>query len=129
MFSSFPLPALIVIAFNLIVFIQSALLDSILFSLPLPSGAAWNFRGADLLLTLALVCLYVEIFRATQTSAVSITNHALSLVVFVVCLVEFIVLPAFAVSTFFLIMLMCLIDVIAGFTVTIASARRDVEFR
>ena len=34
-------------------------------------------------------------------------------------------LDAFATSVFFLIMLMTLLDVMAGFMVTIASARRD----
>jgi hypothetical protein len=33
--------------------------------------------------------------------------------------------PAFATSVFFLIMMMSLLDVMAGFMVTIASARRD----
>jgi hypothetical protein len=31
--------------------------------------------------------------------------------------------------TFFLIMVMALIDVIAGFTVTISTARRDLQYQ
>ena len=52
-------------------------------------------------------------------------NHGLSLVVFIVALIEFIVLPEFGTSTFFMITLFTLLDVVAGFTVTIATARRD----
>ena len=37
-------------------------------------------------------------------------------------------LPAFATSTFFLLALMVLLDVLAGFIVTIVAARRDVDF-
>ncbi|MES1202739.1 MAG: hypothetical protein ABUS57_14985, partial [Pseudomonadota bacterium] len=36
--------------------------------------------------------------------------------------------PAFATSTFFFILVMALLDVLAGVVVTIVSARRDVEF-
>ena len=44
---------------------------------------------------------------------------------FIICLVEFLMFEGFATSVFFLIMLMTLMDVMAGFMVTIASARRD----
>ena len=47
------------------------------------------------------------------------------MVLFIVCIVEFLMLPAFATSVFFLVMLMSLLDVMAGFMVTIAAARRD----
>ena len=36
--------------------------------------------------------------------------------------------PAFATTPFFLILVMTLLDVLAGVVVTIISARRDVEF-
>ena len=36
--------------------------------------------------------------------------------------------PVFATSTFFLILTMVMLDVLAGFIVTIISARKDLEF-
>ena len=51
----------------------------------------------------------------------------LMLVVFIVALIELLVMPAMANMTFFLIVLMTLSDVIAGFTVTISTARRDIQ--
>ena len=48
---------------------------------------------------------------------------------FVVCLVEFLLFPAFATSTFFLISLMVLLDLAAGFIVTLVAARREAGFR
>ena len=45
---------------------------------------------------------------------------------FVVALVEFIVLHGFATSTFFLITLMCLIDVIGGYTISVIAAEHDL---
>ena len=47
------------------------------------------------------------------------------MMVLLVALVEFIVLPQFGTSVFFLLVLLAVLDVIAGFTVTITSARRD----
>ncbi len=45
---------------------------------------------------------------------------------FCVALVEFIVLKGFSTSAFFLLTAMCLFDVVAGYTISIVSARRDL---
>lgn len=129
MWSSIPLFAFILLAYNVLVFAFQGTVGGTFLQVRLPSQAEWSFGVNDLLLAVALVFLYVEILRATGTATHSIMNHVLSLVVFVICLIEFIIFPAFGNSTFFLITLMALIDVIAGFTVTISSARRDVDFR
>ena len=50
------------------------------------------------------------------------------MILFVVCLVEFLLIKGFATSTFFLIVTMVMLDVLAGFIVTIISARKDLEF-
>jgi len=42
-------------------------------------------------------------------------------------LVEFITVPQLGTSTFFLLMIMALIDVIAGFTVTVSTAHRGIN--
>ena len=128
MWASIPLFVFVVIGYNVLVFSFPGLIDQQLFIAKLLSGAEWRFAVADLILVVSLVFLYIEIFRATRTSTVSIVNHVLSLLVFIACLIEFIVLPQAGTSTFFLIMLMTLIDVIGGFTVTITAARRDIGF-
>ena len=46
---------------------------------------------------------------------------------FIGALVEFIVLKGFGTSTFFLITAMCLFDVVAGYTISIIAARRDLS--
>jgi hypothetical protein len=58
-----------------------------------------------------------------------IFNHALSMLVFIICLIEFLLVPAFSTSVFFIIMAMALLDVLAGVVVTIISARRDVGYQ
>ena len=128
MLTSIPLFAFIVIAYNILIFSFPTLLSNSIFLIHLPSGADWFFSVNDLILTVSLVFLYFEVFRSTHTDTGSIMSHSLSMVVFVVCLIEFIVFKPLANSTFFLIMLMTLIDVIAGFIVTISAARRDVDY-
>jgi hypothetical protein len=49
------------------------------------------------------------------------------MILFIVVLIEFLLLPGFATSTFFLIGVMVLLDVLAGFIVTIISSRKDFD--
>ncbi len=125
MFGSLPLLALVVIAYNIIVYLTGFTMDSAMFSLPLVSGAVWTISLGDIFLAFGLVLLFLELVNSTKTGTSTIINHALSMLVLLVALVQFIVLPQFGTSVFFLIVLLTLLDVIAGFTVTITSARRD----
>ncbi len=99
-----------------------------MFSIPMTSGASWNVGIGDLILFLALILLFFELLKSTSSQKVAIVNHALSMILFVICLVEFLLVRGFATSTFFLIVTMVMLDVLAGFIVTIISARKDLEF-
>ncbi len=136
MFAAFPLMALVVIIYNLIALTltgglhtgdaQNQLTHQI-FTVHMASGAQWPVGLGDLLLAASLVVLFVELLKSTTSRRVAIINHSLSMILFIFCLVEFLLFQAFATSTFFLISLMVLLDVLAGFIVTIVSARRDVD--
>ena len=78
---------------------------------------------------MGLVILFFELLKSTASHRAAIVNHALSMILFVVCLIEFLLLRGFATSTFFLILAMVLLDVLAGFIVTIVASRRDMDFR
>jgi hypothetical protein len=86
----------------------------------------WDLTPSDLLLAVSLVLLFIELLKSTGTGRSAITNHALSLVIFVICMIEFLLFAPFATSVFFLITVMALLDVLAGFIVTIVTARRDI---
>ncbi|MEL6920949.1 MAG: hypothetical protein AAFO77_07955 [Pseudomonadota bacterium] len=92
------------------------------------SGGTWQMTVGDVILVAALVCLFVEILKSTRTSNASVIDHLLSTFVFVAFLVEFLVVPGAATSVFFICMVMALIDLMAGFSVSIRSAGRDVSF-
>ena len=143
LFAVFPLLAIPVIIYNIIAFTSGAgagapvagavaqlaplatTLASPALSLTMISGVVWQLSGADALILLAIMLLFLEILKSTSTGTATIMNHAVSMILFIVCLVEFLLHPNFATSAFFIIMCMTLLDVLAGVVVTIVSARRD----
>jgi hypothetical protein len=126
-----PLLAIILVVFNIVIINDPMALrgDAVpLFALPLPSGVAWMPTVSDLLIIAGVVLLYLELFKATRTSVGAIIEHVLSLLVFLVFLIEFIVYPPAVNSTCVILMLISLLDVIGGFTISISTARRDLSF-
>ena len=101
------------------------LLNGPFMHLPMISGVDWMLTKGDAILLLAIVFLFLEILKSTSTGTSTIINHAISMMLFIVCLIQFLLLPNFATSTFFILMSMALLDVLAGVVVTIVSARRD----
>jgi hypothetical protein len=89
------------------------------------SGADWAIRISDILIMLALVCLFFEIYKATRTGNRSIVDHMLSMVLFVGLLLEFVLWRPFGTSTYAIFLVVALVDVVGGFTISIRTARRD----
>lgn len=100
-----------------------------LFSLTMLSGGTWTLSLADLLVLVALLLLFAEVLKATRTSNASVLDHLLSTLVFVAFLVEFLLVQRAASSLFFILMAIALVDVLAGFAVSLRAASRDVNFR
>lgn len=124
--AAFPLLLIPFALLNALLWFSSGGVAAPLFSATLPSGAEWVFTRADGIALLGLVLLYVEILKSTRTGNASIIDHVLSLALFVVCLLEFLLLRAAGHSALLLLTAMCLIDVVAGFTVSLSVARRDI---
>ncbi|MFA5898942.1 MAG: hypothetical protein WC829_07495 [Hyphomicrobium sp.] len=124
------LPSIILafILYNVVVFVSGStdVLNSALFELNMLSGGMWRFTVGDLIVLFTLLLLFAELIKATYTSTTSLVDHGLSMVLFVACLVEFLLVPQAATSTFFLVMVATAIDVVAGFTIGIRVARRDL---
>ena len=136
MLIAIPLLAIPVILYNIVVLtgavgtgpVADGGLHDMLFTIPMASGASWDVAVGDLILFLALILLFFELLKSTSSQKVAIVNHALSMILFVICLVEFLLVRGFATSTFFLIVTMVMLDVLAGFIVTIVAARKDFDF-
>lgn len=140
---SLPLIVFAFIFYNVVVLLGSSdignaegILRSVFFSLPsFRSGGTegaeavrWTFTWGDLIIVVTMLLLFVEILKATYTSTASLLDHGLSMLVFIACLVEFLLVDAAYTSVFFMIMLATLIDVVAGYTIGIRVARRDIGF-
>lgn len=96
------------------------------FQLKMVSGDVWVFDLGDAILIFGFVMLFLELSKSTGTQTASLINHGLSLAVFVVSLIAFLLLRNYGTSEFFLLLMMLLLDVVSGFVVTISAARRDV---
>lgn len=138
MLIAIPLLLIPVVLYNIVVLFGVAgeggmaeadqLLRDPMFTVPMASGAQWEIGSGDLILFLALILLFFELIKSTSSQRVAIINHALSMILFIGVLVEFLLIRGFATSTFFLIVVMILLDVLAGFIVTIIAARKDLDF-
>lgn len=130
MLSAIPLLVIPFILYNLGLAGEQGLLlwQQPFFSVPMMSGGVWAMTWGDGLIVLAIILLFIEIMKSTRTSNRSIIDHLLSTFVFVAFLVEFLLVRDAATSLFFTLMMFALLDVLAGFSVTIRSAGRDVNF-
>ena len=91
------------------------------------SGQDWVLTWEDVLLAFAIFLLWVELIKSTRMGARSIMDHILAMVLFIVMLVEFLLVPRAATSTFFLLTTIVLVDVLGGFIIGMRSAQRQIE--
>ncbi|MDQ7073633.1 MAG: hypothetical protein Q9O24_00315 [Gammaproteobacteria bacterium] len=128
-FFQVPLFAYMLVLYNALAFIPEtpeAILSSNVFSVNMLSGAHLSMSVNGLLILISVLLLYIEVVKSTRSSTASVIDHALSMLVFVVFLVELLAVKAVGSQTFLILTCMALFDVIAGFTVTISTARRDI---
>jgi hypothetical protein len=121
----FPLLLIPLVLYNIVAFLFGMGFSDTLFSIPMMSGAQLGVTTSDLLLILSIFLLFIEILKATRFGVKSIVDHILSFVVFVVALGEFLLVPQAATSTFLLLLVICIVDVVGGFSISIRAAARD----
>ena len=93
-----------------------------------PSGDLWHFTRGDLMLLLGIVLLAMEVVKATYTRGGALADQALSTILLMVFLVEFLLVPQASTSLFFMLLLLSAFDVVVGAIVGIRTARRDIGF-
>ena len=90
------------------------------------SGADWSMSAGDMLIGLSILLLSGEVLKSTRIGIRTVVDHALSLVLFLAMLVEFLLVRQAASATFFLLLVISFVDVLGGFAVTLRSAQRDL---
>ncbi|RWK42079.1 hypothetical protein [Mesorhizobium sp.] len=98
-----------------------------MFSIRMMSGGVFSMTLGDLIVLIGLLLFFVEIVKSTRATNASIMDHLLSTFVFVAFLVEFLLVKGAAHSVFFTLMVIALVDVLAGFSVSMRAATRDIN--
>lgn len=122
---SFPALAIVIAAYLLMAAGGGMMIDADAYAMTLASGAEMTLRGGDIFVIAGLVALFLEMIKAARPGRAAVLDHILSVATFVVALVCFLLVDYAGTATFFILTLMTLIDVIAGFVISLFSARRD----
>src|SRR5712675_1044004 len=111
----FPLLLIPLAIYNIIAFLmRDVSFAAPLFTLPLTSGTAWPVTLSDVLLALGILLLLFEVIKGARPGAKFLMDHLLSLLVLCGAGAEFVLLPQFGTSTFFLLALLALVDFLSG---------------
>ena len=123
----FPLLLIPFAIYNIIAFLMPGVAwSSVVSTVHMMSGVDWTMTTGDALVALAILLLCGEVMKSSRISRRTIIDHALSLILFLGMLIEFILVKQAATATFFLLLVVGFIDVLGGFAVTLRSAQRDL---
>jgi hypothetical protein len=123
----FPLLLVPFAIYNIIAFLMPGVSwTAALTSVHMVSGADWTMSAGDMLIVLTVLLLFGEMLKSTRIGMRTVVDHALSLILFLGILVEFLLVKQAATATFFLLLVVSFVDVIGGFAVTLRSAQRDL---
>lgn len=111
----FPLLLIPLAIYNIIAFLmRDVSFAAPLFTVPLMSGTVWPVTLSDSLLALGIVLLLCEVIKGARPGAKYLTDHLLSFLVVCAAGAEFVLLPQFGTSTYFLLSLLALVDFLSG---------------
>ena len=111
----FPLLLIPLAIYNIVALLMPGVpLTDPLVKLTLVSGVEWQVTLSDVLLSLGVLLLLLEIMKGARPGSKYLTDHLLSLIVFAGAAAEFVMLPKFGTSTFFLLTLMAMVDFLGG---------------
>ena len=123
----FPLLLIPFAIYNIIAFLMPGVAwSTVVSTVHMMSGVDWTMTTGDVLVALAILLLCGEVMKSSRISRRTIIDHALSLILFLGMLIEFILVKQAATATFFLLLVVGFIDVLGGFAVTLRSAQRDL---
>ncbi len=111
----FPLLLIPLAIYNIIAFLMpDVVFGAPLFKLALMSGVEWQVALSDVLIALGILLLLFEVIKGARPGAKYLTDHLLSLIVFGAAAAEFVLLPKFGTSTYFLLTALSLVDFLSG---------------
>jgi hypothetical protein len=124
----FPLLVITFAIYNMIAFLTPGLAwTANVATIHLISGQDWTVTPEDIIVAFAVVLLGIEVIKAARTGVRGLMDHVLSMVLFIAMLVEFLLVARAGTSTFFILMVISLVDVMAGFIIQARTAQRDIQ--
>jgi hypothetical protein len=124
----FPLLLIPFAIYNIIAFLTPGVAwTSPVTTVHMMSGQDWVLTWEDVLIAFSIFLLWIEIIKSTRVGMRSVMDHILAMALFIVMLVEFLLVQQAGTSAFFLLMVIALVDVLAGFIIGMRSGRRQVE--
>jgi hypothetical protein len=120
----FPLLLVPFAIYNIVAFLMPGVSwTGTLATVHMKSGADWAMSGGDILITFAILLLFVEMLKVVRIGARGVVDHGLALLLFIAMLAEFVLVSQVASATFFLLLVLSFFDVLGGFTLPLRSAR------
>jgi hypothetical protein len=124
----FPLLLIPFAIYNIIAFLTPGVAwTSPVTTVHMMSGQDWVLTWEDVLIAFSIFLLWIEIIKSTRVGMRSVMDHILAMGLFIAMLVEFLLVQQAGTSAFFLLMIIGLVDVLAGFIIGMRSGRRQVE--
>jgi hypothetical protein len=123
----FPLLLVPFAIYNIVAFLMPGVnWTGTLATVHMKSGADWAMSGGDVLITFAILLLFVEMLKVVRIGSRGVVDHGLALFLFLAMLAEFVLVSQVASATFFLLLVLSFFDVLGGFTLTLRSERPNV---
>jgi hypothetical protein len=127
-----PLLIIPIILYNIFAFLifgnyEAGFREASLFTVTMVSGARFSFTVSASIILMALVLFGAEVLKATRITPGAVGDHVLATIIFVVCLLEFLLIREGATNTFLVLTAIALLDLICGFAVSLRSATRDIN--
>jgi len=120
----FPLLLIPLAVVNIIAFLMPTLsLGAPIYAVPLTSGVSWTITLSDALLAFSILLMFFEAAKTVRPNGKYLTDHLLSFLVFGGATAEFVMLPQFGNSTFFLLTVLTFVDFISGITLRLRLRR------
>jgi hypothetical protein len=120
----FPLLLIPLAVVNIIAFLMPTVsLTAPIYTVPLTSGVSWTITFSDALVAFSMLLMLFEAAKTVRPSGKYLTDHLMSFIVFGGAAADFVMLPQFGNSTFFLLTVLAFVDFVSGLTLHLRLRR------
>lgn len=106
----------------------TAAMASQAFAMPLASSALWVVSWGHVIVMVSVITLFLEILKSTTPSSAQMIDNGLSVGVFILAFILWLLVRPFGTAEFFVIVLMCLLDFLAGSVIMTRVSQRTVQY-